>query len=122
MKPIDRMCPACKVPPGVGCLPFGVKPGCGYPMKGFHWERRNQRETKIAYPTPRDLQKLYDYSQRYLRDNRTNTRNSEYEHNCIRIDLIDRIAMLEHKLRGAVLAVDILDYTVTEQEKTARFL
>ena len=34
----------------------------------------------------------------------------------------NRIAMLEHKLRGAVLAVDILDYTVTEQEKTARCL
>ena len=43
MKPIDRMCPACKVPPGVGCLPFGVKPGCGYPMKKFHSERSGVR-------------------------------------------------------------------------------
>ena len=115
MKPIDRMCPACKVPPGVGCLPFGVKPGCGYPMKGFHWERRNQRETKIAYPTPRDLQgwrkALADDREKYVNQPRVKI-----------LALIDRIAMLEHKLRGAVLAVDILDYTVTEQEKTARCL
>ena len=102
MKPIDRMCPACKVPPGVGCLPFGVKPGCGYPMKGFHRERRTRTEgITPPYPIPADLKKLYDYSQRYLRDNRTNTRNSEYEHNCIRIDLIERVAAAEFKLSSA---------------------
>ena len=47
---VDRMCPACKVPPGVGCLPFGVKPGCGYPMKGFHRERRTRTESISAGP------------------------------------------------------------------------
>jgi hypothetical protein len=50
VKPIDRTCPACKVPPGVGCLPFGVKPGCGYPMKGFHRERRTRTESISAGP------------------------------------------------------------------------
>ena len=45
MKPIDRMCPACKVPPGVGCLT-----SWGYPMKGFHWERSTRTESISAGP------------------------------------------------------------------------
>ena len=56
MKPIDIMCPACKVPPGVGCLRFGVKYGCGYPMKGYHRERRARTEgTTPTYPIPADM-------------------------------------------------------------------
>ena len=66
-------------------------------------------------PTPRDLQDwrkaLADDREKYVNQPRVKI-----------LALIDRIAMLEHKLRGAVLAVDILDYTVTEQEKTARCL
>jgi len=51
MKPIDRMCPACKAPAGHPCCPFGVKPGCGYLMKSFHRERHTDEDMTDAPQT-----------------------------------------------------------------------